>query len=417
MSTSELGEPARDENRRSGVNDRRSAEAPFSDLINRWLDEGDRISEVARTVAAQPKERRVLELFRELRAKADRHRFVVVIGAVALSAIAILAMRAFSHAVLKADNTVAAEPARPVPVAVVATARPTPAAAASPLSADPSVPAADPPAPAAAASAPAADPPGPAAAASAPAADPHGPAAAASAPAADPPGPAAAASAPAADPPAPVAPSAHPPASPLPTPRAQPESTATAAEPEPAPSAPARVASSAPAPAPVASSAPAPAPVASSAPAADPPVSEHPAVPVTARPAPAPRRPPLPAKTAAVDTRTPLEACQSAIRWERVQDALVSCDKLTRESPKSADAVVLLAHANLLAGRDGETLRLARRASAIDPKCAEAYLLIGNVEQAAGRTPSARTAYEAYLHAAPRGAHAAEVRAILKSLF
>jgi predicted TPR repeat methyltransferase len=79
--------------------------------------------------------------------------------------------------------------------------------------------------------------------------------------------------------------------------------------------------------------------------------------------------------------------------------------------------VVLLAHANLLAGRDGETLRLARRASAIDPKCAEAYLLIGNVEQAAGRTPSARTAYEAYLHAAPRGAHAAEVRAILKSLF
>jgi tetratricopeptide (TPR) repeat protein len=99
-----------------------------------------------------------------------------------------------------------------------------------------------------------------------------------------------------------------------------------------------------------------------------------------------------------------------------VQDALVSCDKLTRESPKSADAVVLLAHANLLAGRDGETLRLARRASAIDPNCADAYLLIGNVEQAAGRMLGARSAYEAYLHAAPRGAHAAEVRAILKTL-
>jgi predicted Zn-dependent protease len=124
----------------------------------------------------------------------------------------------------------------------------------------------------------------------------------------------------------------------------------------------------------------------------------------------------LAAKTVPVNTRIPLEACQSAIRRERVQDALISCDKLTRESPKSADAVVLLAHANLLAGHDGETLRLARRASAIDPKCAEAYLLIGNVQQAAGRMPDARTAYEAYLHAAPRGAHAAEVRAILKTL-
>jgi tetratricopeptide (TPR) repeat protein len=121
-------------------------------------------------------------------------------------------------------------------------------------------------------------------------------------------------------------------------------------------------------------------------------------------------------KAATTDTRSPLEACQSAIRWERVQDALVACKKLTEEKPQSADAMVLLAHADLLAGREAETLRLARRASALDPNCAEAYLLEGNVEQAAGRMAVARTAYEAYLRAAPHGAHAAEIRTILKSL-
>jgi Flp pilus assembly protein TadD len=121
-------------------------------------------------------------------------------------------------------------------------------------------------------------------------------------------------------------------------------------------------------------------------------------------------------KPVAASDRSPLEACQSALRWERVKDALAACQQLAVENPKSVDALVLMAHADLLAGRDGETLRLARRASALDPKCADAYLLIGNVQQAAGRAPDARVAYEAYLRAAPRGAHAAEVRAVLKSL-
>jgi hypothetical protein len=433
MSTSELSQRSRDEKSRSGVADRRSPEAPFSDLINRWLAEGDRISESARTVAAQPEERRLPELLRDLRAKADRHRFVVVFGAIALSAIAVIALRAFSHAVLKTDSTVAAEPVRPTPAVIVATAKPAPSAppsAPSVPSADPLAPSSDPPAPSSDPAAPSADP-APAVVAAAAA-----PAVAVTTAAVAQPEPAATASEPeptVTPPPAPAV--TRPPAPPVaPAPAlaaTTPPAPALAATTPPAPAlaattppAPALAVSAAPAadppvsehlPLPV-TARPAPAPAVSAAPAADPPVSEHLPLPVTARPAPAARRPPLAAKTVPVNTRIPLEACQSAIRRERVQDALISCDKLTRESPKSADAVVLLAHANLLAGHDGETLRLARRASAIDPKCAEAYLLIGNVQQAAGRMPDARTAYEAYLHAAPRGAHAAEVRAILKTL-
>ena len=139
-------------------------------------------------------------------------------------------------------------------------------------------------------------------------------------------------------------------------------------------------------------------------------VTSAPEVPQTAA-----RRAPVKKLVSASD-RSPLEACQSALRGERVREALSSCQRLAEENPKSVDAMVLMAHADLLAGRDAETLRLARRAAALDPKNADAYLLIGNVQQAAGRASEARAAYDAYLRAAPRGAHANEVRAVLKTL-
>jgi len=309
-----------DEKGRSGAKDRPSAEAPFSDLINRWLDEGDRISEVARTGAPGPqhKERPFLELVRGLRAKADRHRFTVVIVAVTLSAIAIASMRAVSHAVLKSTPTIAAERPAPPPASVAAPAAPTPAA----------------------------DPTAPKPVVAAPVAAVESPPAAA--PAADPP----------MSPRAAVAPAA-------------------AAKPHEAP---------------------------------PPAVTSAPEVPQTAA-----RRAPVKKLVSASD-RSPLEACQSALRGERVREALSSCQRLAEENPKSVDAMVLMAHADLLAGRDAETLRLARRAAALDPKNADAYLHIGNVQQAAGRASEARAAYDAYLRAAPRGAHANEVRAVLKTL-
>jgi Flp pilus assembly protein TadD len=134
------------------------------------------------------------------------------------------------------------------------------------------------------------------------------------------------------------------------------------------------------------------------------------------RPKSAPAVPAAAAKPAPADTSDLREACQAALRRERAKPALAACEKAALANPASADVLVLLAHANLLAGWEGETLRLARRASFLDPKCADAYLLIGTVQQAAGRKSDARGAYEDYLRLAPRGAHAAEVRAILKTL-
>jgi Flp pilus assembly protein TadD len=121
-------------------------------------------------------------------------------------------------------------------------------------------------------------------------------------------------------------------------------------------------------------------------------------------------------KPAAASASDSLLECQAALRRERSKAALLACEKVARDKPASADALVLLAHADLLAGWEGETLRLARRASFLDPKCADAYLLIGTVHQAAGRRPDARSAYQDYLHLAPRGSHAAEIRAILRTL-
>jgi len=131
----------------------------------------------------------------------------------------------------------------------------------------------------------------------------------------------------------------------------------------------------------------------------------------------APAAPTAPTKPAAAATDSDsLQDCQAALRRERAKPALLACEKFSRENPTSVDGLVMLAHANLLAGSDGETLRLARRASFLDPRNADAYLMVGTVLQTMGRMPAARSAYQSYLQNAPRGAHAAEVRAILKTL-
>jgi len=124
----------------------------------------------------------------------------------------------------------------------------------------------------------------------------------------------------------------------------------------------------------------------------------------------------MPAGPVAAKVDDTLTECQTAIRRERARQALAACGKAANDNPTVAAAQVALAHANLLAGRDRETLRLARHASALDPLCGDAYLLIGTVQQSAGRPADARSAYESYLRTAPHGSHAAEIRAILKTL-
>ena len=126
-----------------------------------------------------------------------------------------------------------------------------------------------------------------------------------------------------------------------------------------------------------------------------------------------------PRTTGASTTTTsapPLEACKSALIRQRSRDALAACSQVFGGDPRSADNMVLLARADLLAGRTGETLTLARRAVAANPRQADAYLLIGTIQQTSGQRIEARTAYETYLQLSPYGAHASDVKAILKTL-
>jgi tetratricopeptide (TPR) repeat protein len=252
----------------------READLGEADLIDRWLDEGDRLSESARRSGRMPaqKRRRLADAFAELGALVERRRFSVMVGAIAVSIIAIVGLRAASHAMLRTAPAVASD----------------------------------------------------------------------------------------------EAPKSAPGASP-------------AVQSDPAP----HVVS--------------PAPLVSA-------VSRV-AVPVGA---------PSAARSSASDSSQ--EACETALRRERAKQAVAACDKLARESPSSAHAMVMLAHADLLDGSPGEALSLARRASFLDPTCADAYLLLGTVLRSMGRLPAARSAYESYLAAAPRDSHAADVQAILKTL-
>jgi Flp pilus assembly protein TadD len=101
---------------------------------------------------------------------------------------------------------------------------------------------------------------------------------------------------------------------------------------------------------------------------------------------------------------------------QRSRDALSACSQVFGGDPRSADNMVLLARADLLAGRTSETMTLARRAVATNPRQADAYLLIGTIAQTTGQRQEARSAYETYLQLSPYGAHASDVKAILRTL-
>ncbi len=82
----------------------------------------------------------------------------------------------------------------------------------------------------------------------------------------------------------------------------------------------------------------------------------------------------------------------------------------------SADLLIHRAEAALAQGRSAEALDLARLATVTDPHYADAYVVIGGIQQSNGQAIDARDSYRRYLDLAPLGNHAAEARAALKTL-
>jgi predicted TPR repeat methyltransferase len=75
-----------------------------------------------------------------------------------------------------------------------------------------------------------------------------------------------------------------------------------------------------------------------------------------------------------------------------------------------------LAHALFNRNHRRESLAEAERAVKLNPKWADAYVIIGGVHQDAGEMDDAKRAYQHYLELDPRGQFAGDLRAIVDRL-
>jgi len=99
-----------------------------------------------------------------------------------------------------------------------------------------------------------------------------------------------------------------------------------------------------------------------------------------------------------------------------MKDAEGVCLAARDANPESAEAHTLLAHALYNRNRQREALSFAERAVKLNPKVADAYVIIGGVRQDEGDVEEARRAYQRYLDLEPKGSYAADLRAIMARL-
>jgi CheY-like chemotaxis protein len=111
---------------------------------------------------------------------------------------------------------------------------------------------------------------------------------------------------------------------------------------------------------------------------------------------------------------TLLGACKQAFTEKRARDAEIACTAAKDANPESAEANSLQGHALFGRKKRREALQAAERAVELDPRQADAYVIIGGVKQATGDKTAAKTAYKKYLELAPNGQYAADLRAIVE---
>jgi CheY-like chemotaxis protein len=122
------------------------------------------------------------------------------------------------------------------------------------------------------------------------------------------------------------------------------------------------------------------------------------------------------ARARAVEAPALLAACRTSYQEARMKDAEAVCTAARDANPQSAEANGFLAHALLNRNRRRESLAAAERAVKLNPKWADAYVVIGGIHQDAGEMADARRAYQRYLELEPHGQFAPELRAIVDRL-
>jgi cytochrome c-type biogenesis protein CcmH/NrfG len=95
---------------------------------------------------------------------------------------------------------------------------------------------------------------------------------------------------------------------------------------------------------------------------------------------------------------------------------MVVLEKAVAAKPDGDEALVVLANCHLDRGAPQKALAAATLAMQSNPENADAYLVIGAVQQQLNHVTDARTAYEKYLKLSPKGQYAKEIRSILSSL-
>jgi DNA-binding response OmpR family regulator len=122
------------------------------------------------------------------------------------------------------------------------------------------------------------------------------------------------------------------------------------------------------------------------------------------------------ARTRAAEAAPLLSACHQSFEEQRMKDAEAACTAARDANMDSAEAHGLLAHALFNRNRRRESLAEAERAVKLNPRWADAYVIIGGVHQDAGEMDDAKRAYQRYLELDPRGQYAGDLRAIVDRL-
>jgi hypothetical protein len=110
------------------------------------------------------------------------------------------------------------------------------------------------------------------------------------------------------------------------------------------------------------------------------------------------------------------ERCRQSIREKRAKDIVVVCSAAFEEDTTNADAAVAVAKVEFDRGRFSQAYAWSKKAIAVNPATADAYVFAGGAEQNQGHGKAAKEAYLQYLRLAPSGRYAAEIRTIVKSL-
>jgi hypothetical protein len=81
-----------------------------------------------------------------------------------------------------------------------------------------------------------------------------------------------------------------------------------------------------------------------------------------------------------------------------------------------AKPLLALAKSQFEKGKAAQAAVWARKIVQVKGQLADAYLIVGAVEQEAHHLAAAKTAYQRYIELAPKGPNATDVRSSLKSL-